>query len=106
MGGSSVRMGGSSTRIQGSSVRMGGSLARIQGSSVRSSTRIQGSLRIQETDGGDTDTGEFGADGGELGTDTGEFGADTGKLPGCLTKQPVQKIGWAVLFVRIIDGAI
>ena len=57
-------------------------------------------------DGGefDTDTGEFGADGGELGTDTGEFGADTGKLPGCLTKQPVQKIGWAVLFVRIIDG--
>ena len=49
---------------------------------------------------------EFGADGGELGTDTGEFGADTGKLPGCLTKQPVQKIGQAVLFVRIIDGAI
>ena len=49
---------------------------------------------------------EFGADGGEFDTDTGEFGADTGKLPGCLTKQPVQKIGWAVLFVRIIDGAI
>ena len=49
-----------------------------------SSIRIQGSLA--------TDTGEFD-------TDIGEFRADTGELPGCLTKQPVQKVGWAV-FLR------
>ena len=59
-------------------------------------------------DGGEfgADEGEFDTDEGEFDTDTGEFGADTGKLPGCLTKQPVQKVGWAVLFVSLMGYLI
>ncbi len=70
---------------------MGGSSARISGKSGADRGELS------------TDGREFGADTGKFGADTGKFSADTGKLLGCLKKQPVQKVGWAVfVFVSLV----
>ena len=77
---------------------MGGSSARISGKSGAD----RGELSTDGREFG-ADTGKFGADTGKFGADTGKFSADTGKLLGCLKKQPVQKVGWAVfVFVSLV----